>query len=52
MENIGSGVSWSFGFLVQICDSGVTGGGERYISPDGIVGGGGLDSWSGGEGPD
>ena len=50
--NIGSGVSWSSCFFVHARDSGVTGGGEGKISPGDAVGGGGFDSWRGGEWPD
>ena len=32
--------------LLRIRDVGATGGGGGGISPDGAVGGGGLDSWS------
>ena len=45
MGNIGSGVSWFFGFLVRVRDSGVTGDGGSGVSPGGAVGGDGLDSW-------
>ena len=47
--NIGSGVSWPFCFLVQVCEGGATGVvGGGGISPSGVVGRGGLDvgGWS------
>ena len=36
MGNIGSGVSWSFCFLVRVHGGGATGGGRGGISPGGF----------------
>ena len=55
LGNIGSGVFWSFCFLLcRVCDSGVTGGDEGGISPGGAVSScvGVLDFRSFGELPD
>ena len=49
MKNIGSGVPWSFCFLVRVHGGGATGVGVGII-PRGSVGGDDLDSWGVGEG--
>ena len=46
---MGSGVPWSFCFLVRVRGGDATGGGEGGISPGGAVGGDCFDSWGVGE---